>query len=176
LIDISELKHGVGSIIPEKLLEDGCWKRAVFYGLDTESLFWNRASLVSIPKTYAKNASMALLYLLQKEAHILYLWKKEWGDTPPSIEQFIDSVIGWGRFSNTQGRSVPADDFRETFTSTLEGLTGEGSFDSVKMRSPLLTRKCLEKKTWRRQFALMIHGKNRTTWSRPQQTGYCITG
>jgi hypothetical protein len=136
LINLSDLKHGPSSTIPEKLLEDGCWKQAVFYDLGTESTYWNRASLVSISKAFAKNGSVALLYLLQKEAHILSLWKKEWEDTPPSIGQFINSVLGWGRFSNTLGRNVPADDFWKNFTTILEGITMEKSFEFSKDEIP----------------------------------------
>lgn len=114
--------------VPENILEDGCWKKAVFYDLSTDSQYWNRASLVSISKLYAKDASAALIYLLQKEAHILLLWKKEWDDAPLSLEQFMNSILAWGRFSNSTGRSIPSDDFWEKFTSTMEGITSEESF------------------------------------------------
>lgn len=127
LIHIYEPDEG-SSPIPDNILEDGCWKEAVFHDLSTDSLYWNRASLVSISKRYAKGASTALIYLLQKEAHTLLLWKKEWDDAPPSPEQFVNSISAWGRFSNSSGRSIPPDDFWKKFTSIMEGITSEKSF------------------------------------------------
>lgn len=172
MINISELKQGIGSIIPEKLLEDGCWKKAVFYDLGTDSVYWNRASLVSIPKAYAANASIALLYLLQKEAHTLSLWKKEWGAAAPSLKQFIDSVLAWGRFSNTLGRNVPIDDFWKEFTPVLEGITTEKSFEFTKDEIPSAYSDVLEKEDlvqvicfdndWKEQNYLI---ETSTTWT-----------
>lgn len=159
-------------MIPEKLLEDGCWKQAVFYDLSTDSTYWNRASLVSLPKAYAKDASVALLYLLQKEAHTLSLWEKKWEDTPPSIEQFINSILAWGRFSNTIGRNVSIDHFWKEYTTILEGITLEKSFEFSKDEIPSAYTEVLRKEdlvqvicfddTWKEQNYLI---ETLTTWT-----------
>lgn len=86
-----------------------------------------------------------MLYLLQKEVHILSLWKKEWEDTSPSIEQFTNSVLGWGRFSNTLGRNVPVEDSWKRFTMVLEGITTEKSFEFTKDERPSAYSEVLRK-------------------------------
>jgi hypothetical protein len=108
------------------LLTDNNWQHARFYRLDSGSVFWNTASIISLQKTYADTAEAALLYLLQKEAHFLSLWPEEWQKGKPTAKAFIDSVIAGGCFTNTKGEPMAPENFREKFSNTMDGLMQTG--------------------------------------------------
>ena len=100
-------------------------QHGIFYDISTSSIFWNRAAVVILPKAYAATAPMALLCLLHKEAHGLSLWQKEWMHTTPTVEEFINKIIIWGRFTNTQGKNVTVGDFWVKYNDTIQGLISE---------------------------------------------------
>lgn len=110
-------------------LGDGNWKKVTLRDLSTSSTFWNRAIILSISKSFAPEATAALVYLLQKEAKYLMLWEKEWGPAIPELADFIGAISAWGRFSNHAGEVINVDGFWEKYTVTIEGLLAEPSFE-----------------------------------------------
>ncbi len=116
----------------QSVFKDENVQHGIFYDISTSSIFWNRASIVFLPKTYAATAPMALLCLLQKEAHSLSLWQNEWRDTIPTVEEFINTIIVWGRFTNMQGKNVVVAKFWEKYNDTIQGLIKEPDVEFTK--------------------------------------------
>ena len=116
----------------QSVFKDENLLHGIFYDISTSSIFWNRASVVFLPKVYAATAPLALLCLLQKEAHALLLWQQEWKDTTPSIEEFINTITAWGRFTNTQEKNVAVGEFWVKFNDTIQGLINEPDVEFTK--------------------------------------------
>ena len=121
-------------------------QHGIFYDISTSSIFWNRAAVVILLKAYAATAPMALLSLLQKEAHSLSLWQKEWKDRTPSIEEFINTITVWGRFTNMQGKNVAVGEFWKKYNDTIQGLINEPDLEFtrdgiIETYTPLLIEK-----------------------------------
>ena len=117
------------SISNNLILADGTWQNASVYDLNTNSVFWNRAALIILSKDYATEASSALIYLLQKEAKALALWKQEWGHNTPAMGDFIKCISAWGRFTNTTGYAISVEEFWKNYNATIDGITSEPSFE-----------------------------------------------
>ena len=115
------------SVFKEENLHHG-----ILYDISTSSIFWNRASVVFLPKVYAATAPLALLCLLQKEAHALSLWQNEWMDTTPTVEEFINTITVWGRFTNMQGKNVAVEEFWKKYNDTIQGLINEPDLECTK--------------------------------------------
>lgn len=113
----------------EQLLSDGTWQNAISCELSTDSQFINRASLTILPKQFTNSRSTALIYLLQKEAKSLGLWDKTFGESAPTIKEFISAVLYWGRFTNTTGNVMGTDEFWKSYQNTIEAITSEPSFE-----------------------------------------------
>ncbi|NCU02953.1 MAG: hypothetical protein GXC73_03110 [Chitinophagaceae bacterium] len=109
-------------------LTDGNWQYAVVYDLNTNSVFWNRAACIVIRKDHAKDATSALIYLLQKESKSMALWEQQWGSDTPSLSDFLKYLAVWGRFSNTAGYTINIDAFWKSYAATIDGITAEPSF------------------------------------------------
>ncbi len=144
MMDILRLENEIGSAA-NQLLSDGNWKYAIFYDLSTDSVFWNRAALVSLPKTFASTAPVALIYLLQKEAHSLSLWQQQWTDKTPSLSDFINTIISGRRFSNISGEAVSTEIFWKEFNGTVEAIIEETGFEFSIDEQPATYSNMLEK-------------------------------
>ncbi len=118
-----------GDLSNDLKLEDGTWQYATVCDLNTNSIFWNRAALITLSKDYATEASSALIYLLQKEAKTLALWEQEWGSNTPAMSDFIKCISAWGRFTNTVGYAIPIEEFWKSYNATINGITSEPSFE-----------------------------------------------
>ena len=110
-------------------LRDGIWQFASACDLNTNSIFWNRAALITISKKYTTEPSSALIYLLQKEAKTLALWQEEWGSSTPTAVDFLRCLSAWGRFTNTVGYSIPIEKFWISYNATIEGIITQPSFE-----------------------------------------------
>ncbi len=109
-------------------LKDGTWQYVTVCDLSTDSIFWNRASFITLSKKYTSEASSALIYLLQKEAKTLALWEPKWDNYTPSMTDFIKSISVWGRFTNTVGFTVSIEEFWKIYCATINGIISEPSF------------------------------------------------
>ncbi len=118
------------------LLQDGNWQKADFYDLSTSSTFWNRAIVVTLSKIYAATNATALIYLLQKEAKALNIWQRQWHDTTPSIQEFIQFFIAEKGFTNTSGKLMSAEKFWEQYSATIAGITAAPGFEFSKNELP----------------------------------------
>jgi hypothetical protein len=127
-VDLSALFLSNTSETYDRLLKDDNWQGCTFYDLSTDSVFWNRAVLISLRKEFAITAPVALLYLLQKEAKTLTLWQQQWDNHVPTTKEFIKSVIAGGRFSNIKGEIISIESFWKEFKGTMDGVTAEPNF------------------------------------------------
>lgn len=110
-------------------LKDNNSQQATFYDLTTDSLFWNRASLICLPKTITASPEIALLYLLQKEAKTLIIWQQQWGNNLPTANEFIEYTITQKRFSNPIGKPISTESFWKEYKGTINGITAEAGFE-----------------------------------------------
>lgn len=126
MLNILDFPNDLSNVLK---LEDGTWQYATVYDLNTDSIFWNRAALITLSKNYVTEPSSALIYLLQKEAKTLALWEKEWGNRTPTTVDFLRCISAWGRFTNTVGYSIPIEKFWKSYNATIEGIISEPSFE-----------------------------------------------
>lgn len=156
----------------QSVFKDENLHHGILYDISTSSIFWNRASVVFLPKVYAATASLALLCLLQKEAHALLLWQQEWKDRTPSIEEFINTITVWGRFTNMQGKNVAVGEFWKKYNDTIQGLINEPDLEFtrdgiIEKYTPLLIEKeliqaiCFDE-SWKEQNYLV---ETTTRWA-----------
>jgi len=103
-------------------------QEAVVHELETESDFWNRATIITLSRELTNEKESALIYLLQKEAKHLGLWEKEFGSNIPSAKTFIATLLVWGRFSNTKGLDISVQEFWKAYNNTITGIISEPSF------------------------------------------------
>ncbi|RYY43182.1 MAG: hypothetical protein EOO06_20085 [Chitinophagaceae bacterium] len=120
--------------LPDKLsnqllFDDEAWQHAMVCDLNTASIFWNRAALICLPKVYTTEATAAFLYLLQKESKFLGLWKQEWGNRTPTINDFLQKLITWGRFTRMEGKAIPVEEFWKRYIATINGMLAEPGFE-----------------------------------------------
>ena len=120
----------------DNLLANGIWEKADFHDLETESNYWNRATIVCLSKAYAKTSIEALLYLLQKESMALSIWQKRWANETPVLKQFIQSILSGKRFSNTTGHEYPVEEFWISFNEIIEGMRQDNGFGYTKNEVP----------------------------------------
>jgi hypothetical protein len=132
MVDILELSKGIDVQVNNHLLLDGTWQKADFYDFSSNSIFWNRASFICLSKKCTLDAAVALIYLLQKEAKTLTLWQGQWGESTPSLQEFIKALVAWGRFSHTKGEAFPVELFWKQFDGTIEGISSETDFEFSK--------------------------------------------
>ncbi|HEY8690630.1 MAG TPA: hypothetical protein VIM07_15440 [Chitinophagaceae bacterium] len=116
----------------DHLLQDGIWQKADFYDLSTGSTFWNRAGMITLTKTYAQTPATALIYLLQKETRVLQIWEREWGDTTPTVHDFIHFFMAEGGFTNAEGQLITIESFWEKYSATITGITAAPGFEFSK--------------------------------------------
>lgn len=114
------------------LLTDGNWQKADFYTLETSSSFWNKVIIITLPKAFAKTNVEALIYLLQKQAKELGIWKNEWNTTTPTLSQFIHFFIAEKGFTKSQGNPIAIENFWNKYSATIKGITDEPSFEFTK--------------------------------------------
>jgi hypothetical protein len=105
------------------LLQDGNWQKADFYDLSTSSTFWNRAIMITLSKIYAATNATALIYLLQKQTKALKILERQWDDTTPTIQEFINYFIAEKGFTNTEGKLISTSSFWEQYNATISGIT-----------------------------------------------------
>ena len=58
MLNILDFPDGLSNDIK---LQDGTWQYATVCDLSTDSVFWNRAAFITLPKDYATEASSAAL-------------------------------------------------------------------------------------------------------------------
>ncbi len=114
------------------LLQDGNWQKADFYDLSASSTFWNRAIVITLSKIFAATTATALIYLLQKQAKALNIWERQWNDTTPTIQEFINFFIAEKGFTNTNGNLISAEKFWEQYIATIGGITTTPGFEFSK--------------------------------------------
>ena len=130
-------------------LGDGTWQHALVADISTDSLFWSRATFVQLPKLHAEEPVSALIYLLEKEARHLGLWQQEWGAEIPSVQDFIQHLSIWGRFTNTAGIPMSIDEFWKSYEGTVDGITSQPAFEyseeeTVKPYTPQLVKEDIQ--------------------------------
>ena len=118
------------------LLQDGNWQKADFYDLSATSTFWNRAIVITLSKIYAATNATALIYLLQKQAKALNIWQRQWHDTTPAIQEFINFFIAEKGFTNTNGKLISVEGFWEQYSATIAGITTAPGFEFSKNEIP----------------------------------------
>ena len=114
------------------LLSDGNWRQADFYDLDSKDRNSGRTLIVALNKSVTSNAKGTLLYLIQKQTKALGIWEREWGNTAPSVKEFVDFFIAEKGVSNASGKILKAEGVLENIRKHLQDLQNADGFECSK--------------------------------------------